>query len=118
MLAFDVWLLATTGKKQFNIWTQARAWPRLAGAVGIGLALGFGWPFSCNTNGTTKPASKVSRSLIAFSSLQDGKWSVFLPTRSVAVQVLAVAANFFSGLAAPLLPFKAAEFLRSVKAEL
>jgi hypothetical protein len=31
---------------------------------------------------------------------------------------LAIAANFLTGLAAPLIPFKAAEFLRSVKAEL
>jgi len=41
VLAFDFWLLATTGKKQLKIWTQARGWPRLAGAAGLGVALGI-----------------------------------------------------------------------------
>jgi hypothetical protein len=118
VLALDAWLLATTGKKQARIWTQARAWPRLAGAAALGVALGiwlaffvqYKWDAHTRTEGFPIPD--------AFSNLQNGQWSVFLPPRSLALQLLAIAANFLTGLAAPLIPFKAAEFLRSVKAEL
>jgi hypothetical protein len=118
VLAADAWLLATTGKKQFHIWTQARAWLRLAGAAGLGAALGvwlaffvqYKWDFQTRAQGFPIPD--------AFSNLQNGRWSLFLPPRNLAVQLVGIAANFLSGLAAPLIPFKAAEFLRSVKAEL
>jgi len=118
VLALDLWLLATTGKKQSKIWMQTRAWPRLAGAAGLGAALGiwlalfvrYKWGAQMRAEGFPIPD--------AFSSLQDGQWSAFLPPRNLALQLLAITANFLSGLAAPLIPFKAAEFLRSVKAEL
>jgi hypothetical protein len=115
VLALDVWLLATTGKKQFRIWTQARAWPRLAGAAGLGVALGifclsvkYKWGSEMRVIGFPVP--------VCFFHLENGNWVDFLPP--AAMQYPGCAANFLSGLAAPLLPFKAAEFLRSVKAEL
>jgi len=116
VLAFDVWLLATTGKKQFKIWSQARAWPKLAGAAGIGVALGvwlalfveYHWGARMRVIGFPVP--------VCFFHLEDGNWIDYLiPTP---MQWLGAAANFLSGLAAPLIPFKAAEFLRTVKAEL
>jgi hypothetical protein len=116
VLAFDVWLLATTGKKQFKIWTQARAWPRLAGALTLGVALGvwlalfveYKWGAGMRVIGFPVPAR--------FFHLADGNWCELSPPP--AIQYLGWAANLLSGLAAPFLPFKAAEFLRSVKAEL
>jgi hypothetical protein len=116
VLAADVWLLATTGKKQFKIWSQARAWPRLAGAAALGAALGvwlalfvqYKWGSEIRVIGFPVP--------VCFFHLEDGNWVDYLmPT---AMQWLGAAANFLSGLAVPLIPFKAAEFLRSVKAEL
>jgi len=118
VLAFDVWLLATTGKKQFKIWSQARAWPRLAGAAGMGVALGIWLAFFVQYKWDSQTRAEGFPIPDAFSSLQNGQWSDFLPPRSLALQLLAIAVNILSGLAAPLLPFKAAEFLRSVKAEL
>lgn len=116
VLAFDVWLLATTGKRQFKIWTQARAWLRLAATAGLGVALGvwlslfveYKWGSTVRVIGFPVP--------VCFFHLEDGNWVGFIPP--AAMQCLGWAANFLSGLAAPLIPFKAAEFLRSVKAEL
>jgi hypothetical protein len=116
VLAADVWLLATTGKQQFKKWTRARAWLRLAGAIGVGAALGvwlslfveYKWGSTMRVIGFPIP--------VCFFHLEDGSWVDFpLPP---GMGYLGCAANFLSGLVAPLLPFKAAEFLRSVKAEL
>jgi len=116
VLAFDVWLLATTGKKQCQIWRQARAWPRLAAAAVIGLALGvwlsffleYKWGSAMRVTGLPVP--------VCFFHLEDGNWVDYpLPK---AMQWAGCAVNFLTGLAAPFMPFKAAEFLRSVKAEL
>jgi hypothetical protein len=116
VLAVDVWLLATTGKKQFNIWKQARAWTRLTGAAAIGAALGvwlssfveYKWGAEIRVAGFPIP--------VCFFHLENGEWVDFpLPTAMI---FLGSIANFLSGLVVPLIPFKAAEFLRSVKAEL
>ncbi len=116
VLAADVWLLATTGKNQFNIWFQARAWTRLAAVAAIGVALGvwlgffvqYKWGANLRVVGFPVP--------VCFLHLQDGKPKDYLAP--AAMQWLGTAANFLSGLAVPLIPCKAAEFLRSVKAEL
>jgi len=116
VLAVDVWLLATTGKKQFNIWKQARAWTRLAGAAVLGAALGvwlgsfveYKWGAEIRVAGFPIP--------VCFFHLENGEWVDFpLPSAMI---FLGFIANFLSGLVVPLIPFKAAEFLRSVKAEL
>jgi hypothetical protein len=53
---------------------------------------------------------------VRFFHLEDGKWVGSTPATTM--RSLGWAANFLCGLAAPFIPFKAAEFLRSVKAEL
>ena len=116
VLAVDVWLLATTGKKQFKTWSQARAWPRLAGAAALGAALGvwlssfvqYKWGAAIRVAGFPIP--------IRFFHLENGEWVDFpLPME---MMCLGCIVNFLSGIVVPLIPFKAAEFLRSVKAEL
>jgi hypothetical protein len=118
VLAFDVWLLATTGRRQFSLWARARAWPRLAGAVAAGAALGVWLAFFVHYKWDALTRAEGFPIPDAFSSFQNGRWSAFLPPRSAALQALGIAVNFLTGLAAPAMPFKAAEFLRSVKAEL
>jgi len=118
VLAFDFWLLATTGKRQFKIWRQARAWPRLAGTAGLGIALGIWLAFFAQYKWDAQTRAEGFPIPDAFSSLQNGRWSALLPLPSLALQLLGIAANLLSGLAACCVPFKAAEFLRSVKAEL
>jgi hypothetical protein len=53
---------------------------------------------------------------VCFIHLEDGKQADYLTPAMM--QYLGCTANFLSGLVVPLIPFKAAEFLRSVKAEL
>jgi len=116
LLAFDLWLLATTGKKQFQIWRRASAWPRLAGAAALGLALAvwlafyvqYQWGSELRVIGLPVP--------VCFFHLEDGQWVDFVPPAPM--QWAGCAVNFLTGLAAPFIPFKAAQFLRSVKAEL
>jgi hypothetical protein len=116
VLAADVWLLATTGKKQFKTWTQARAWMRLVAVVAIGVALGvwlgffvqYKWGTNLRVIGFPVP--------VCFLHLEDGKPKDYLAP--AAMQWLGTMANFLSGLAVPLIPCKAVEFLRNVKAEL
>ncbi|MGD1087035.1 MAG: hypothetical protein ABSA47_20050 [Verrucomicrobiota bacterium] len=116
VLAFDLWLLATTGKKLFHKWARPGAWPRLAAAGAAGVALGVGLAFFVKYK--WGPAMRVSGFPVpaAFSHLQDGRWDDSLPPAPLRWAALAV--NLLSGLAAPALPFKFAQFLRSVKAEL
>src|ERR1017187_4050153 len=116
VLAFDVWLLSTTGMKQFKIWAAARAWPRPAGMVFIGLALSiwlaffvkYKWGATMRVTGFPIPDS--------FSSLENGQWGD--SSSPPAIHYAAILGNLLSGLIAPLIPFKVTEFLRAVKAEL
>jgi hypothetical protein len=116
VLAFDVWLLATTGKSQFKIWADGRAWSRLAGLAAVGVVLSvwlaffieYKWGAKMRVTGFPIPDS--------FSSLEDGKWGD--STSPPAIHYAAVFVNLLSGVVAPLIPFKVAEFLRAVKAEL
>jgi hypothetical protein len=116
VLAFDVWLLATTGRKQLKIWVEKRPWRLLAGLGILGVILSiwlaffveFKWGAKMRVTGFPIPDS--------FSGLEDGKWGN--SASPVAVHFAAIFVNLISGLAAPLIPYKVAEFLRAVKAEL
>ena len=97
VLALDVWLLATTGRRQFKIWTQTRAWPRLAGAAGLGVALGIWLAFFLQYKWDAQTRAQGFPVPDAFSSLQNGRWSPLLPPPSPALQLCAIAANFSAG---------------------
>jgi hypothetical protein len=116
VLAFDFWLLATTGRKRFRQWARTAGWPRLAGTVAVGLALGvwlaffvhYKWGDKTRVTGFPIPA--------AFASLEDVRW--IATEVSPVMRGAALAVNLLSGLAATMIPSKFAEFLQSVKAEL
>jgi len=116
VLALDFWLLATTGKTQFHRWARAGAWPRLAGTAALGAALGVWLSFFVEYNWGDKMRVTGFPIPAAFASLEDGRWVAALPPP--AMRGAAAGVDFLSGLAATMIPFKFAEFLRSVKAEL
>jgi len=116
VLAFDIWLLATTGKTQWIKWARPGEWRRLAGALAIGAVLGVWLAFFVGYKWSDKMRVTGFPIPVAYFHLEDGKWVDFIPPPIV--QWTAVGINFLSGFAATMIPFKFAEFLRSVKAEL
>jgi hypothetical protein len=79
-------------------------------ALGVGLAFfaKYKWGAAMRVAGFPIPC--------AFSNLQDGRWGDFTPPPPMRWSAAAV--NLLTGFAAPMIPFKFAEFLQSVKAEL
>lgn len=116
VVVFDIWLLATTGRTQFRKWARPGGWPRLAGTIAAGIALGiwlaffvaYRWGQKMRVTGFPIPDS--------FLFLQSGAWVPSDAPRWIPPAARVV--NLLSGMAATMVPFKFAEFLRSVKAEL
>jgi hypothetical protein len=116
VFAFDIWLSCTTGRRQFQRWAGRGQWRPMMYALGIGLILAvfltyfvkYQWDPDQRVEGFPIP-------LVFFH--KDGKtW-----TRTTLPEVMPYiggAADFLTGLVAPLIPFKVAEFIKVVKAEL
>jgi hypothetical protein len=116
VLAFDIWLLATTGKTQWMKWARPGERRRLAGALTAGVALGVWLAFFVGYKWTDKARVTGFPIPTVYFYLEDGKWVDSIPVPIV--KWAAVGVNFLSGFAATMAPFRFAEFLRSVKAEL
>jgi hypothetical protein len=116
VVAFDIWLSCTTGQRQLQRWADhGQRRPMLCMlAIGFVLAIGltffvqYGWGQDQRVKGFPIP-------LVFFH--QDGNtWTrTTLPN---GMSYIGGAADFLTGLVAPLIPFKVAEFLKVVKAEL
>jgi hypothetical protein len=105
IVAFDLWLACTTGKRQFSSWRARKEWRRLAAVAGAGLLLALWLTFFLQYHSGT--------------DLLKGfpiPWAH--TTLPASVTRLGAAADFLTGLAAPFIPFKIAEFLKEVRAEL
>jgi len=105
VLALDVWLGCTTGKRRLSLWRARKEWRRIAGVAAAGLLLGVWLAFLLQYHADSQllkgfPIPWAGTTLPGF------------------VACLGAAADFLTGLAAPLIPFKIAEFLSEVKAEL
>jgi hypothetical protein len=105
VVAFDLWLAWTTGRRQVSVWLAAREWRRLAGAAGAGLLLAVWLTFFLQYH--------VGPDLVKGFPVPWGHTRV-----PAVITHLGVAADFLTGLAAPFIPFKIAGFLKEVKAEL
>jgi hypothetical protein len=115
ILAFDIWLCATTGRRQVRRWLELKQWPRLVAAFAAGLALAV-WLTFIVQYGNGPVLRKGFPIPLLFFHPEDKTW---MPTALPASLLhVSAAADFLTGLAAPFIPCKIAEFLRQVKAEL
>ncbi len=103
--AFDLWLAGTTGKRQLALWRARKEWRRLGAVAAAGLLLAVWLTFFLQY--------RIGPDLLKGFPIPWGHTR--LPA---AVTCLGAAADFLTGLAAPFIPFKIAEFLKEVKAEL
>ncbi len=114
--ALDLWLICTTGKGQLAEWRARQRWHPLAATTGAGLLLAIWLAFfvEYNSGGQLRVAGFPIP--VAFFHLDGKTWTRTTPPAPL--PLLGAAANFLTGLAAPFIPFKIAEFLKKVKAEL
>jgi hypothetical protein len=116
ILAFDIWLSCTTGRRQVRRWLQLKQWPRLLAAAALGLALALWLTFFLQYRNGPKSRIQGFPVPLVFLHLEDQTWTrTSLPS---ALPYAGAAADFLTGLAAPFIPCKIAEFLKKVKAEL
>jgi hypothetical protein len=115
ILAFDIWLSCTTGRRQVRRWLELKQWPRIVAAFAAGLALAVWLTFFVQFDYAFEMHKGFPIPLLYF--LPGGEtWTrIDVPAP---VLYAGAAADFLTGLAAPFIPYKIAEFLKQVKAEL
>jgi hypothetical protein len=116
IVALDLWLVCTTGQEQLAQWRAQKNWRHLAAAIAVGLLLAIWLAFYVTYSSGTQLRVIGFPIPVAFSHLDGKIWTRTTPPAPL--PVLGAAANFLTGLAAPLLPFKIAKFLKLVKEEL
>ncbi|HEV7927502.1 MAG TPA: hypothetical protein VGR14_19280 [Verrucomicrobiae bacterium] len=116
IVAFDVWLAWTTGRRQLHEWKARQNWRYPALAIAAGLLLAVWLAFFVKYSGGEKLRVEGFPIPVAFFHLDGETWTRTTPPGLL--HNLGVAANFLTGLAAPIIPFKIAEFFKVVKAEL
>jgi hypothetical protein len=105
VLAFNLWLACTTGRRQISAWRIRKAWRPIAAAAAIGVCLALWLTFFLHYH-------HGPDTLTGFPI----PWAH--TTLPAPITALGAATDFLTGLAAPFIPFKVAEFLKEVKAEL
>lgn len=116
ILAFDIWLSCTTGRQLVRCWREHKQWRQLAAAAVIGLALAVWLTFFVKySSGSTLRVRGFPIPLVFF-HLEDKTWTH--TTLPAILPYAGGATDFLTGLAAPFIPYKIAEFLKKVKAEL
>jgi hypothetical protein len=116
ILAFDVWLTYTTGRRQWRKWRETNAWRPMTAVVIAGLLLAVVFAFVFEFKNGTKLRLKGFPVPFAFFSLENDQW--ITTTSAAPLELLSRVTDAVTGLAAPLIPFKIAEFLRVVKEEI
>ena len=116
ILAFDIWLSWTTGRRQVRLWVELGQWRQIAVACAIGMALAVWLTFYVKYSFDPKMRVIGFPIPLVFFHLEDKTWTrTVLPA---ALPYAGGAADILTGLAAPFIPYKIAEFLKTVKAEL
>ena len=116
LVAFDIWLTCTTGRKQVAAWRAARNWRDPAIAVLAGVLLSVWLAFFFQYSGGEKLRIRGFPIPVEFFQLDGNTWTRTGPTTFL--HQVGVAADILTGLVAPFIPYKVAEFLKAVKAEL
>ena len=116
IVAFDLWLFRATGRRQLAQWRAQKYWRRPAAAAAAGLLLAVWLAFFLQYGNGARLRVRGFPVPVAFFHLDGKTWTRTAPPAPL--PALGAAANFLTGLAAPLIPLKIAEFLRKVKAEL
>lgn len=117
IVAFDVWLFCTTARRQARRWIDTKDRRKIAIVAASGLILAVALPvFVRYSNGTKMRVQGFPIPLVFFFLGDNGQWTRtespgFLPCAALVTDIL-------TGLAAPFIPGKIAEFLKTVKAEL
>jgi hypothetical protein len=115
ILAFDIWLFATTGRRQVRRWLELKQSPRLLAAFAAGLVLAV-WLTFIAQYGSGLVLRKGFPIPLLFFRTEDKTWAhTDLPAW---VLYTGLVTDFLTGFAIPFIPSKIAEFLRQVKAEL
>ena len=116
IVAFDVWLCRTTGRRQVIRWIAQKNWRALTLAATAGLLLAAWLAFFVKYSNGPRLRVEGFPVPLAFFHLDENTWRRTMPPAPL--PACGAAANFLTGLAAPFIPYKIAEFLKLVKAEL
>ncbi len=116
ILAFDIWLALTTGRRQWAKWRETRNWKMAAFAVASGVLLAILCAFVVQYKDGPQLRLKGFPVPFDFSALEDKTWVA--SSSPPLLRVLARLTDVVTGLIAPLIPCKFAEFLRVVKKEI
>ena len=116
IIAFDVWLFVTTARRQLRHWLEVKQPWHIAACFAVGLALAIWMTFFIRyRNGADLRVQGFPIPLVFF-HLEGQVWTqTILPS---ALPYAGTTADFLTGLAAPFIPYKIAEFIKTVKAEL
>ena len=116
ILAFSVWLLATTGRRVVKSSIQTKRWITVLLPFVTGIAIG--WFFTFRVHYKIAPTLRLHSFPVPslFTYQQDSKW-VDSPLPEV-IRFIVYVVDFLFGIALAFFPFKVAEFLQQVKAEL
>lgn len=117
LLAFDLWLVFTTGRRTVRLWLESQKWRDLALACAAGVALAVILPVFIRYSNGPKLRAQGFPVPIRFFHLQDNQTWSENPLGGV-LGCLGLATDIITGLVAPLIPYKVAEFLKVVKAEM
>jgi hypothetical protein len=116
ILAFDIWLSCTTGKRQLQRWAGCGQWRPIIYVLGSGLILAIVLTFFVRYHWNPDERVEGFPIPLIFSHQEGTVWT--RTTLPGGMPYLGRAADFLTGLVAPLIPFKVAEFMKIVKAEL
>jgi hypothetical protein len=116
ILAFDIWLGCTTGRRQIGVWLELKQKPRIAGALAIGLILAVFLTFFVKYSNGPEMRIRGFPIPLVFFHLDNKIWTE--TTLPAPLPYVGMVTDFLTGLAAPFIPYKVAEFLKKVKAEL
>ena len=116
ILAFSIWLLATTGRRVVLQSCKDGKWTRVVIPFAVGVALGWFFTFRVEYKMATTLRLHSFPVPTVFIYLQDSKW-VDSPFPG-AMRIVVAVTDFVFAIALAFFPFKIAEFFRQVKAEL